>query len=170
MKRLFIILIAMTFVLFPALVHAESTANVYMFRGEGCPHCEEALEYFDSIKDKYDFNLITYEVWYDETNSAMMQEVANALNEQVSGVPYIIIGKQTFNGYAESYNEQIEKAIQEEIKNDNANDVVKNFKGNSGTTAKEEKSGKGSIIIFAVLIVAAIASLIIFGRKTLNEE
>lgn len=159
----------MTFVLFPALVHAESTANVYMFRGEGCPHCEEALEYFDSIKNKYDFNLVTYEVWYDELNSAMMQEVANALNEQVSGVPYIIIGKQTFNGYAESYKEQIEKAIQEEIKNDNANDVVKNFKGNTGST-KEDKSGKGSIIIFAVLIVAAIVSLIIFGRKTLNED
>ena len=55
--------------------------NVYFFRGEGCSHCAEAEEWFDSIKEEYSeyYNLIDYEVWYNTDNSDLMQKVADAI-------------------------------------------------------------------------------------------
>lgn len=33
----------------------EKIVTLYLFRGEGCPHCEHALEYFYTIKSKYNY-------------------------------------------------------------------------------------------------------------------
>ena len=40
-----------------------------------------------------------------------MNGVAQKMGDAVNGVPYLIIGKKTFNGYSESDNEVILKAI-----------------------------------------------------------
>jgi len=40
-------------------VKAESQKekiNIYFFHGNGCPHCEDATKFFDSIKEKYGEN------------------------------------------------------------------------------------------------------------------
>ena len=31
----------------------SNEVKLYIFRGEGCPHCEEALEWLDSIEKEY---------------------------------------------------------------------------------------------------------------------
>ena len=77
---------------------AEKTkVNVYIFRGEGCSHCAEALEWFDSIQEEYGeyFNLVKYETWYDEENAKLMKEVAEKRGETAEGVPYIIVGDKS---------------------------------------------------------------------------
>lgn len=120
MKKNIAKLILLLLVLVPIFgVNAESNdkVNVYIFRGEGCPHCEEALEYFDSIEKEYGkyYNLVKYEVWYDKDNSALMTDVAKKLNETVTGVPYIIIGKNTYKGFnSAQMSEEIKKNIKEE--------------------------------------------------------
>ena len=146
------------------VVEFKATPKVYMFRGEGCPHCEEALEYFESIKSKYDFELITYEVWYDEDNKAIMEKVAAGLGETVSGVPYIVIGNKTFAGYAQTYNADIEAAIKAEGINGNANDSVKKY------ITKEKKKSQATTIVLSVLVIAGIVALIILGRKSAKQE
>ena len=150
------------------VVEFKETAKVYMFRGEGCPHCEEALEYFDSIKDKYDFELITYEVWYDEDNKKILNDVAEGLGKEVGGVPFIVIGKTVFSGYSESYNKDIEEAIKTEGVNGNANESVSKYA--NGAKEDEKKSKNSAIIIISVLVVAGVVALIILGRKTATEE
>ncbi len=142
----------------------KATPKVYMFRGEGCPHCEEALEYFDGLKAKYNFELITYEVWYDEDNKALMNKVAAGLGETASGVPYIIIGEKTFSGYAETYNTAIEEAIVAEGVNGNANDKVKKF------ITKEKEKSQATTIVLSVLVIAGIVALIVLGRKSAKQE
>ena len=41
----------------------SNEVNVYFFRGEGCPHCEEAEQWFQSIEEEYGsyFKIVDYE-------------------------------------------------------------------------------------------------------------
>ena len=82
---------------------------VYFFRGEGCPHCEEAENWFNSIQEEYGskFKIIDYEVWYNSENAALMQKISDTRGDDASGVPYIIIGDKSWIGYTEDYNEEI---------------------------------------------------------------
>ena len=57
-----------------------------------------------------------------------MKEMASKLNEEVSGVPYTIIGNKSYSGYNESLGKTIKKAILEEYKNKGKNDIYKNWK------------------------------------------
>lgn len=75
-------------------------ANVYVFYGKTCPHCEEAMKYLDKIKNKYDLNIIKYEVWYDQDNQALMDEIADFLDVNASGVPFVIIDNTPIFGYS----------------------------------------------------------------------
>ncbi len=145
-------------------VEFKATPKVYMFRRDGCQFCEAALKYFDNLKAKYDFELITYEVYYDEDNKALMNKVAAGLGESPSGVPYIVIGNKSFIGYTDSYNSEIEAAIVAEGENGNANDSVKKF------ITKEEEKSQATTIVLSVLVIAGIVALIILGRKSAKQE
>lgn len=120
-------------VLIPNIVRADNQEkekiSVYVFYGDGCPHCHKAFEFFEDIEDEYGqyFNLVKYETWYSHRNNKMMASVADALKTDTEnlGVPYIIIGDKTFLGYSESYNEDIKKAIVDAYNDDKYIDKVK---------------------------------------------
>jgi glutaredoxin len=142
--------------------------NLYMFRGEGCGYCAKALEWFEEIEaaeGKY-FKLVTYEVWNDETNSALMKKVANYLGDDVSGVPYIIVGKKTFQGFDESYKEQILEAVHSEYnKNlDERFDVIKNIENG------EDKKVDNTISYIICIIIIAVIILIVVARFKSGED
>lgn len=82
---------------------------IYFFRGEGCPHCTEAEAWFESIKSEYGnmFIVKNYEVWYNQENATYMKEVAESRDETVVGVPYIIVGNKSWNGFTESYEDEM---------------------------------------------------------------
>ena len=143
--------------------------KVYVFRGEGCPHCEEALEFFDTLSNDEEYKdlykLVTYEVWYDEANSKLMQNVADALGEQVSGVPYIIIGKKTFSGYAASYDDRIKDAIKEASEDKEYKDVVAEVKKGSYTPEKYKFPIVPVAIVAGVVVLAVIGMVIFTSEK-----
>lgn len=103
--------------------------NIYVFWGDGCPHCEELYTFLNNLDKKYKsyFNIYSFEVWNDEENNEFMNKIANKLNEETSGVPYMVIGKQTFSGYSSSMDKKIKKAILDEYNNNGKNDVYKNW-------------------------------------------
>lgn len=79
----------------------EKTVDVYVFHGEGCPHCHEELAFLDRVKEEYDFvNVHDFEVWKDASSRELMQAVAESLNVDIGGVPFTIIGDQYITGYA----------------------------------------------------------------------
>ena len=92
--------------------------NIYLFWGDGCPHCKEEKEFLSSIENSLGnlFNLHTYEVWYNAENSKIMNVFGAYNNEVVKGVPYTVIGEKTFSGFSENTKESIIKAIEEESK------------------------------------------------------
>lgn len=110
--------------------YSKEKINIYLFYGEGCPHCEELKNYLNSLdnKEKSYFNIYTFEVWNNSTNQQFMKESAKFLNKEVSGVPFLIIGNKTFEGYNESMNIKIKKAIETEYKLNGKNDYYKKYK------------------------------------------
>ena len=51
--KLMFIIISIIFI--STNVNAKETDNLtlYVFKGDGCPHCKAEMDYLDTIKDKY---------------------------------------------------------------------------------------------------------------------
>ncbi len=109
-KKMFLIslFIILLFFSFSFKVDAKEV-NVYFFHGKTCPHCEEASEYLNSIKDKYDLNIIKYEVWYNEDNKEIMNDIADYLDFNVRGVPFVIIDNTPITGYSSGVTDETYK-------------------------------------------------------------
>lgn len=167
-KLLVILLLAILVI--PFVVNAEETTgeevdnrvNVYLFRGETCPHCKEAEEWFASIQEEYGskFKVVDYEVWYNEDNSKLMDKVAKARGEDVQGVPYIIIGKNSWNGFAETYTSEMLSQIDSEYAKDISDryDIMKLI--DSGAIKEKDTTGND---ILSLVIILVIVGGVIFG-------
>ena len=95
--------------------------NLYMFKGDGCPHCAQEEKWLKEITNEYGdyLNIYEFEVWYNEENSNYLNEVRNVLGDTKSnGVPYTVIGDSYFVGYSEAIGSRIESKIKEYIKLD----------------------------------------------------
>ena len=146
----------------------DDQAIIYLFRGKECKYCKKFLAYLNSIVDEYGkyFKVVSYEVWYDNNNAALMEKVGTYLNKKAEGVPFIVIGDKVFGGYSESYNDQIIAAIKEQYNSKNEYDVMKKIKENNN---KKEinLSDIAAFIIIVNLFFIAVATVIIvlFNNK-----
>ena len=71
----------------------EDIINIYLFYGEGCPHCAREKEFFkDELEKEYDNIKIHYfEVWSNEENSEILKKVKQELNLTNNNVPFKLI-------------------------------------------------------------------------------
>ena len=102
----------------------ENKVNLYLFHGDGCPHCKEEKAWLETIREKYQDNLNIYyfEVWYDSDNAKLMEIAKERFSVSKNGVPLTIIGDKYYLGYSEVVGSSIENKIKEYIgeeKNDN---------------------------------------------------
>ena len=102
MKKV-IYLILFTIILIPSIVFgSEKKTHIYLFYGEGCPHCAAEEKFLDSyLKDKENVQLHKYEIWYDSDNAEKYNEVHKILNDNGNGIPFLIIGNNAITGYDE---------------------------------------------------------------------
>lgn len=148
--------------------------NVYFFRGQGCSHCAEAEEWFKSIEEEYGsyFKVVDYETWYNEDNAKLMQEVADARGEKAEGVPYIIIGDQSWNGFSQSYTEDMIN----QIKTVYAQDVSERYDImtylpyiKDGKKADKDKDSNDALALIIIILVAGGVGFGIYqARKKTN--
>lgn len=99
----------------------DKKINLYMFKGDGCPHCAQEEKWLKEIKTKYKdyLNIYEFEVWYNKENSNYLNEVRSVLGDTKSnGVPYTVIGDSYFVGYSEAIGSRIESKIKEYIRLD----------------------------------------------------
>lgn len=140
---------------------------IYFFRGEGCPHCEEAEQWFQSIEAEYGsyFNIVDYETWYNEDNAKLMQQVAEARGEEAEGVPYIIVGDKSWSGFTESYEQEILDQITSVYAQDvNARyDIMKYLDNPSASKKDTDKKDSGSSDALVLVLIILIAGGIGFG-------
>lgn len=148
---------------------SDDKVNVYLFRGNTCSHCFDAISFFASIANEYGeyFNLKAYEVWSNTDNADLMTTVGEKLGDDVSGVPYIVIGDKTWSGFADGYSEEIKTKIKEEYDKDSTNryDIMKKLNTNKSDSKSNSNSNDVVSLIIIILVTGAIVAGIVITRK-----
>ena len=95
------------------VVFEEGVVNIYYFWQEGCPHCDAQFEFLEKIADEWGayFNVYSFEVASNRYNARLLNEVAGVLDVHVGGIPFTIIGEQTFTGFTERMEDDFINAI-----------------------------------------------------------
>ena len=135
-RFLLLLVVSFLFVL-PVSAKEEDKITLYLFYGDGCPHCAQEKIFLDSIKDSYDnLDIVMYEVWKNPENQKFLEQVKNELGIQRSGVPVTIIGDTYMVGWSEALEGRVTRAIRFYNQNDYV-DVVEQIK--NGVYEKEEE-------------------------------
>lgn len=201
MKKIIIsVLAALMFILTMPVVNAiekpevtdHEKVTIYLFRGEGCGHCQNAISYFLSLGDEYKdyIEVKAYEVWKNQNNSALAADVAAAVGtEYTGGVPLIVVGEKYIGGFGQNSGEELvnyaleyyqdkdyKDVVKEKLKEkdyDETQETLNEAAISEGLTSEiqapdAETSGKYDTLIivsiFAVLI-GGFAALIVIGKK-----
>lgn len=147
----------------------EEQITIYMFRGDRCAYCQSFLKFLNDNVNEYGkyFKLVSFEVWHNENNAALMGEVADHFGKSIKGVPFIIIGDKTFQGYTSSYDTEILETITNYYNNKKTyKDEVKDF-----LVDKEENTTGAAITIIVILAaVAGVGFLIYMAKEDKNIE
>ena len=103
-----------TFLFIPMLIYGEEKKlNIYLFYGNKCPHCAELEKYLDKyLEENKNVILNRYEVWENKENQEKYSKVHEILNDNSSGVPYLVIGNNVITGFdSETTPERINNTI-----------------------------------------------------------
>jgi glutaredoxin len=102
----------------PVAAQDGNPVVIYMFWGEGCPHCAAAKTYFSEIEPKYpEIEFRYYEIYNSAENQEKFIKMADAYGFEAWGVPTIFIGDRYWEGYAENLEPEIEGVINDCIEN-----------------------------------------------------
>ena len=145
LKKL-IYIVLFLFLLIPIGVNANEKVNIYLFYGDGCPHCAALEEYLDSeYSNDKKVQVYKYEVWNNTQNQELWKKVENITGEQAKGVPYFVIGEEVFQGYSKgtTWENRVDKAIKKAKKhkyNDNVGITLGEVKGTIKESDKKESN------------------------------
>ena len=107
--------------------------NIYIFWGNGCPHCKALAKFISKLpaETKKQVNIYSFEVWSNKDNKSLMKNFGKYLNQDVRGVPFMVIGDKIFDGYSSGdtkTDQQILDAINTIIKNQGSTDQYRLYK------------------------------------------
>jgi len=92
----------------------NSDVNIYMFYGEGCPHCAQAKPVLMGMAEenpRVGYN--EFEVYYSEENQKLFFDFGIAFGMEPQYVPTIFIGERYWVGYSEDIRIEIENYIEQ---------------------------------------------------------
>ena len=139
MKKITFILLFLIMFIPCVIFGSEKDLNIYLFYGDGCPHCAEEEEWFKTyLEINKNIKIHRYEVWYDTDNQEKYSKVHEILNDKSNGIPYLIIGESVISGFDKDLTpERIKNAV-EYYSNINYKDKVGIYLG----VVSESESGK----------------------------
>lgn len=170
MKRVFkLLLIVLCLFLTPIKALANEKVNVHLFWGNGCPYCEDAKKFFDSIKDEYSeyFELKEYETYNNKNNKSLKAKVHAKFNMETSGVPFIVIGDKYFVGYSSASDEEIINTIMDQYEN-GSTDIVQSIIDGEEETDSKESTKKNLILTF--FTVGAIGFVLLMNTSNKKKK
>ncbi len=131
----------------PQINQVTKKLPVYFFWGEGCPHCHAESIFLEKIKKDYpNIEIKAYEVYNNEENYKLLENMLEQRGNRVTGVPVTILGEQIIVGFGK---EQISGA---KIKQ--ALDIYllkNNFKIKNKTNITKNKTEKNNSIKYPFL-------------------
>lgn len=178
MRKLFYLLFVALMLVVPttALAADKEPVHIYLFHGSTCPHCQELLEWFDTQEEEYGdmYDLYKYEVWEDEKNAELLELTGNYLGSEITGVPFMMIGEETFSGFSpELDSDRIIETIKTEYEKDPSDrinvvdEVIKenNWKHDEDEKEKSNKLTDFLIGVSAIVIIVGVIALIVKARE-----
>ncbi|MBE6157025.1 MAG: hypothetical protein E7161_04720 [Firmicutes bacterium] len=164
--------------------------TIYIFRGEGCGHCQNAISYFYSLGDEYaDYlEVKAYEVWKNANNASLAKDVAAEVGTSFTGgVPLIVVGEKYVGGFGEGtgaeliqyaldyyQDEEYRDVVEEKLANKSYDETVETIaeaaisEGLIGGNAATQETGKYDTLIIIgifVVLIGGFAGLVIAGKK-----
>ena len=90
----------------------QNPVNLYIFWGQGCPHCERAKSVLEPYAEERDnITYKNYEIYYSPSNQQKMQAVGEALEIDASGVPLIVVGDTSYIGFSSTTGDAIKRRL-----------------------------------------------------------
>jgi len=144
-KKVLILLLLL--MVFPIGVKAENVVNMYLFYGDGCPHCAEEEEFLEEyLQTEKSAKLVKFEVWHSEDNRKKWVKIQDKLNNHSNGVPYLIIGDNVISGYLDGVtNERIIDQINKAKSSKKYVDVVSKILNDEEVVIEKEKKKKEEV-------------------------
>jgi len=148
-------------------VSKGNAVPIYLFYGQGCSHCAAEEDFLDSISSKYNLDIKSYEIYFNEDNRKFFEQISSAYGQEVQGVPTLFMDGKVFVGYSPEIENQIETEIQKcsitpcpspvsIISSENTTAII----GNSSSTENPQVTEiKNKLTIPAVIAAAAIDSI-----------
>ena len=157
----------------------DNLVEVYIFYGQGCQHCQRALNFFEELGRENDkFTLHAREVYFNQSNIELFARFAGAFNSGIDGVPTIFVNDKAFVGFSDSIGEQIKEEIEKcsesgcaklseiEYGSPKTNESAEaKAARTSGDMAQYTYTGYGFLIIIGILLLIMILSGISKRRK-----
>lgn len=112
MKKKILFILILFVMVFPISVFALNEVNLYLFWGDGCPHCEEEMAFLDELKMRYNnLRIYKYETWYNDDNKNHLKNVRELYGNSNTGVPFTVIGDEYVYGFSSSRKATIEELV-----------------------------------------------------------
>ncbi len=155
--------------------------TIYLFRGDGCPHCNDFLTFFNAHADQFKdyFEIVAYETYNDENNRSLKALVDEKVENTESGVPFIVYGNQYKVGFGSDgtdliknvlamyEDDEYEDVVQEVIKENDVEahpETLEEACLKEGITKETRNDGLVVAVIFLVLI-GGFAALVLASKK-----
>ena len=118
----------------PVKVQDEELVTIYFFWGNGCPHCADAIPYIRGLLDEFPrLRVQAFEVWYNEENAQILQQVATGYGFEAKFVPTIFIGEKSWQGFSDSIASEIRSTVEEYMESGDPNITADFLNGAVGT-------------------------------------
>ncbi|MCG2719015.1 MAG: hypothetical protein L6408_09330 [Nanoarchaeota archaeon] len=114
MKNFKIFLLPLFFLFFSVLTISQNDETViYMFYGQGCPHCTRLESFLDDMQEKYTPLVIKeHEIYFDSDSRELFQKMTKAFGQETQGVPVVFIDDKMIVGFNNAIGDSIESEIQ----------------------------------------------------------
>lgn len=86
------------------LISAEETsARVYFFHSETCPHCHDEMEFLIELSKEeayMEVEFYEFEITQNSENLDLLIKVGETIDQDTSGVPFTVIGSEAIVGFS----------------------------------------------------------------------
>lgn len=136
---------------------ADQKVNLYLFWGDGCPHCTDEKVFLNSLSAKYpELEIKDFEIYDSKDNAALFQNFVGEYNVPPPlGVPATFVGGDFVVGFMSenTTGKQIESMVQRCIEygcEDKGGSIVASFHGAPGFMAY---SGIAAMTLIAFILL-----------------
>lgn len=100
------------YALIPTVTPAPNKTLIYLFWGDGCPHCETVKPILREMAQRYpNVEVREYEVWYQPENEDLFVKMAAAFGFEPHVVPTIFLGGHYWEGFSEQDKADMESML-----------------------------------------------------------